>query len=56
MIQVLLYGSMSVIIYLAANLVQNGKIKIGTVTSFLFYMVLLMFNFGIMGAVFGNVM
>ena len=47
---------MSAIIYMAAHLYQEGKIDIGTITSFLFYMVLLMFNFGIMGGVFGNVM
>jgi ATP-binding cassette subfamily B protein len=56
MIQVLLYGSMSAIIYFAGKQYENGKIDIGTITSFLFYMILLMFNFGILGAVFGNVM
>lgn len=55
-IQVLLYGSMCVIIYSASLMYQNGTIELGNITSFLFYMVLLMFNFGILGAVFGNVM
>lgn len=56
MIQVLLYGAMSGIIYFAGQQYQKGNIDIGTITSFLFYMLLLMFNFGILGGVFGNVM
>jgi ATP-binding cassette subfamily B protein len=55
-VQVLLYGSMSGIIYIAAILYKNGKIDIGTITSFLFYMILLLVNFGIIAGVFGNVM
>lgn len=56
MVQVLLYGSMSAIIYIASILYQRGKIDIGTITSFLFYMILLLVNFGILAGVFGNVM
>ena len=55
-VQVLLYGSMSAIIYIASILYQNGKLEIGTITSFLFYMILLLVNFGIISGVFGNVM
>ena len=55
-VQVLLYGSMSGIIYIAAILYKNGKIDIGTITSFLFYMILMLVNFGIIAGVFGNVM
>lgn len=51
-----MYGSMTAIIYIAAILYVNGKIDIGSITSFLFYMVLLLVNFGILAGVFGNVM
>lgn len=47
---------MSAIIYIAAILYKNGKIDLGTITSFLFYMILLLVNFGIIASVFGNVM
>lgn len=47
---------MAAIIYVASRLVQQGKIDIGTVTAFLFYMILLLVNFGIIAGVFGNVM
>lgn len=47
---------MSAIIYIASILYQNGKLEIGTITSFLFYMVLLLINFGMISGVFGNVM
>jgi ABC-type multidrug transport system fused ATPase/permease subunit len=47
---------MSAIIFIASLLVQNGTINIGTITSFLFYMVLLLMNFGILAGVFGNMM
>jgi len=55
-IQVMLYGSMSLIILIAGDLYKQRKIELGTITSFLFYMVLLMFNFAIMGNVFAQVM
>jgi ABC-type multidrug transport system fused ATPase/permease subunit len=47
---------MAAIIYIAALQVKNNQINIGTITSFLFYMVLLLVNFGIIAGVFGNVM
>ena len=47
---------MAAIIYIASLLYQKGKIDIGTITSFLFYMILLLVNFGIIAGVFGNVM
>ncbi len=55
-VQVFLYGAMAGIIYIAAILYQRGAITIGAITSFLFYMVLLLVNFGMVAAVFGNVM
>jgi ABC-type multidrug transport system fused ATPase/permease subunit len=47
---------MAAIIYIAALQVKSGQINIGTITAFLFYMVLLLVNFGIISGVFGNVM
>lgn len=47
---------MAGIIYIASILYQRGAISIGAITSFLFYMVLLLVNFGMVAAVFGNVM
>lgn len=55
-VQVFLYGAMAGIIYIASILYQRGDITIGAITSFLFYMVLLLVNFGMVAAVFGNVM
>jgi len=56
LIQVLCYGSMSLIIFSAGQEYKDGEIKIGTITSYLFYMVMLMANFGTLGATFGYVM
>ena len=47
---------MAGIIYIASILYQRGTITIGAITSFLFYMILLLVNFGMVAAVFGNVM
>jgi ABC-type multidrug transport system fused ATPase/permease subunit len=47
---------MAAIIYISGILYQNGKIDIGVISSFLFYMILLLVNFGIIAGVFGNVM
>ena len=55
-VQVFLYGAMAGIIYIAGILYQRGAISIGAITSFLFYMVLLLVNFGMVASVFGNVM
>lgn len=51
-----MYGAMAGIIYIAAILYKRGAISIGAITSFLFYMILLLVNFGIVASVFGNVM
>ena len=53
---VFLYGAMAGIIFIAGILYQRGAITIGAITSFLFYMVLLLVNFGMVASVFGNVM
>jgi ABC-type multidrug transport system fused ATPase/permease subunit len=55
-VQVFLYGAMAGIIFIAGILYQRGAITIGAITSFLFYMVLLLVNFGMVASVFGNVM
>ena len=47
---------MAGIIYIASILYQRGTISIGAITSFLFYMILLLVNFGMVASVFGNVM
>jgi len=47
---------MAGIIYIASVLYQRGAISIGAITSFLFYMILLLVNFGMVASVFGNVM
>jgi len=55
-VQVLLYGAMAGVIYMASVQYENGKISIGQITSFLFYMIMLLFNFTMVAMVFGNVM
>lgn len=46
---------MAGVIYVAGLLYQNDEISIGDITSFLFYMIQLLFNFGMVSSVFGNV-
>lgn len=53
--QILLYGAMATVIYVAAKQYENGNISIGEISSFLFYMLMLVFNFAIVAMVFGNV-
>ena len=43
------------IIYYGAVLVVNGEITVGAITSFLLYMIFLIFNFVIIGFVIGNI-
>lgn len=52
--QICLYGAMALIIYVASILYERDEITIGTITSFLFYLIMLLFNFWIMSFVFGN--
>lgn len=47
---------MAGIIFIASILYQRNVITIGAITAFLFYMVLLLLNFGMVASVFGNVM
>ena len=51
----LLFGSMAGIIYVASILYENDSITIGSISSFLFYMIQLLFNFAMVTMVFGNV-
>ena len=55
LVQILLFGSMVIVMYVSTLLYQNGKLSIGAISSFLLYMLLLLFNFAIMANVFGNV-
>jgi len=55
-VQFMLFGAMAGIMYLSGILYQRGKINIGIITSFLFYMVMLLFNFARAASVFGEVM
>ena len=55
MTQVMLYLAMAAVIYIASILYQDGKISIGQITSFMFYMLMLVFNFAMVAMVFGNV-
>lgn len=55
-VQILLYGAMALVIFVSAKLYEADKISIGAITSFLFYMIMLLFNFGMLAAMFGNVM
>jgi ABC-type multidrug transport system fused ATPase/permease subunit len=52
--QICLYGAMALIIYVASILYERDEISIGTITSFLFYLIMLLMNFWILSFVFGN--
>ena len=52
----MLFGAMAGIMYLSGILYQRGEINIGIITSFLFYMAMLLFNFARAASVFGEVM
>jgi len=51
----MLYGAMIAVIFVATKLNENGKISVGSISAFLFYMIMLIFNFGMIAMVFGNV-
>jgi ABC-type multidrug transport system fused ATPase/permease subunit len=53
--QILLYGAMAGVIYVSSLLYEDGKISIGEISSFMFYMLMLVFNFAMVAMVFGNV-
>ena len=55
MTQILLYGAMAAVVYVASKLYQDDKISIGEISSFMFYMLMLVFNFAMVAMVFGNV-
>jgi ABC-type multidrug transport system fused ATPase/permease subunit len=52
--QIFLYGSMVVIVKLGVYLFLNGQSSIGAITAFLFYMLMLLWNFIIISFSFGN--
>lgn len=51
----MLYGAMAAVIYTASRLYEEGKISIGEISAFIFYMMMLIFNFAIIAMVFSNV-
>ncbi len=53
--QILLYGAMAAVVYVASKLYQDNNISIGEISSFMFYMLMLVFNFAMVAMVFGNV-
>jgi len=55
MTQLLLYCAMAAVVYISSILYQDGKISIGEISSFMFYMLMLVFNFAMVAMVFGNV-
>ena len=55
MTQFLLYAAMATVIYTASQLNKHGKITVGEISTFMFYMLMLIFNFAMLGMVFGNV-
>ena len=40
----------------ATYLYSKGELSVGVITSFMFYMIMLLMNFGMLAAVFGNAM
>lgn len=52
--QFCLYGAMALVIYIASILYDKDMITIGQITSFLFYMLMILFNFWVLSYVFGN--
>ena len=55
MTQILLYGAMIAVIYTASTLYKHDKITVGQISAFMFYMLMLIFNFAIVAMVFTNV-
>lgn len=54
-IQFMLYGAMAAVIYTASRMYENEKITIGEISAYIFYMIMLIINFAIIGSVFTNV-
>ena len=52
----LLYGSMVGVMATATYLYSKGELSVGVITSFMFYMIMLLMNFGMLASVFGNAM
>lgn len=48
MTQITLYGAMILIVYVAGELYKRGEISIGLISTFLFYLMVLLFNFWIL--------
>ena len=54
-IQFTINGAMAGIIYYGSVLCSSGDISVGAITSFLLYMIQLIFNFAIIAGVFSNI-
>ena len=50
------FGSMAAILVLGAKLCEDGKLTVGEITAFLFYMMQILMNFMILASVLGSVM
>lgn len=50
------FGSMAAILVLGAQLCKDGKLTVGDITAFLFYMMQILINFMILASVLGSVM
>ena len=46
---------MAAVVYVASKLYEDDKISIGDISSFMFYMLMLTFNFSMVAMVFGNI-
>ena len=53
--QAMLYSAMAAVIYISSLLYQKGTISTGVITSFLFYMMALLAQIGLVAMVFGSV-
>ena len=50
----MLFGTFAAVVYVSAILIQDGSVTIGQMSSYLFFMQKLIFNFEVMGWVMGN--
>jgi len=50
------FGSMAAILIVGAKLCEEGKLSVGEITAFLFYMMQILLNFMILASVLGSVM
>lgn len=56
LVQLCLYGAMATMIYISSLLHRANRISIGSITSFYFYMLMLLMNFSMAAWTFGSFM